>query len=255
MSKNSILIIDDEPDFVRLLQARLQIAGYDVLTAEDGIKGIQAARREKPSVIILDIMMPGLDGHTVCDMLKKSTLTWSIPVIYLTARSGQSDEILALEKGAKYYLTKPYNPEMLLEMVKSAILEAEPSKSKEARVLIIDQDLSFVNDLESRLRQAGYRVAFSATADQGVGLALEAPPDIVLLDFATSHANGHAAVKAIGREPSLLGATIFILAPQSVLDRLDPRTTQAEKFILKPLNYAQLLDTLQRAMRLKRDGA
>jgi DNA-binding response OmpR family regulator len=251
MSKKRVLVIDDEPDFVRLLQARLQIGGYDVLTADDGIKGIQTARREKPDAIIMDIMMPGLDGHMVCDMLKKSTMTWSIPVIYLTARNSQLDELLALEKGAKYYLTKPYNPEMLLEMVKSAIMETEQSEKKEGRILIIDQDLSFVNNLEAKLRQAGYEVAFSATAEQGVAMALEAPPDVILLDFATSHANGHAAIKAVRREKTLLNTSIFIIAPQAVMDRVEPRTAQLGKFILKPLNYAQLLDTLQRTLRLK----
>jgi DNA-binding response OmpR family regulator len=128
MAKKRILIIDDELDFVKMLTARLQIAGYEVLAAEDGSKGVQTARREKPDLIILDIMMPGMDGHMVCDMLKKSTLTWLIPVIYLTARTGQSDELLALEKGAKYFLTKPYNPDVLLEMIKSALMEQEVSK-------------------------------------------------------------------------------------------------------------------------------
>ncbi len=252
MPKKRILVIDDEPDFIRLLQARLQIAGYDVLTAQDGIKGIQAARREKPDVIIMDIMMPGLDGHTVCDMLKKSTLTWSIPVIYLTARNSQADELLALEKGAKYYLTKPYNPGMLLEMVKSAIMESEEPVKSEGRILIIDQDLSQVGELEAKLKQAGYEVLYAPTAEQGIRLALESPPDVILLDFATSHADGHATVKAVGKERSLLDTALFVLAPQPVLDRIDPSTAQVEKFIAKPVNTAQLLDMLQRTVRQKR---
>jgi DNA-binding response OmpR family regulator len=253
MAKKRILVIDDEPDFVRLLQARLQIAGYEVLTAEDGIKGIQVARRDKPDIIILDIMMPGLDGHMVCDMLKKSTLTWSIPVIYMTARNSQSDEMLALEKGAKYYLTKPYNPEMLLEMVKSAILETEKPEKNEGRILIIDQDLSQVSELETKLKQSGYEVAYASTPGQGISLALKSPPDIILLDFATSHADGHAAVKAVGREKALLNTALFILATQPVLDKVDPRTVRIESFIAKPVNTGQLLDTLQRALRQKKD--
>ncbi|MBM3285178.1 MAG: response regulator, partial [Candidatus Aminicenantes bacterium] len=123
MAIKRILIIDDELDFVKMLKARLQIEGYEVLTAEDGIKGVQIARRERPDLIILDIMMPGMDGHRVCDTLKKSSLTWPIPIIYLTARTGQADEVLAFEKGAKHYLTKPYNPDVLLEMVKSTVLD------------------------------------------------------------------------------------------------------------------------------------
>jgi len=253
MAKKRILVIDDEPDFVRLLQARLQIAGYEVLTAEDGIKGIQAARRDKPDIIILDVMMPGLDGHMVCDMLKKSTLTWSIPVIYMTARNSQADEILALEKGAKYYLTKPYNPEMLLEMVKSAIMETEEPEKREGRILIIDQDLNQVSGLEAKLKQSGYEVVYASTAGQGISLALESPPDVILLDFATSHADGHAAVKAVGREKSLLSTSLFILAPQPVLDKVDPRTARIDNFIAKPVNYGQLLDTLQRTLRQKKD--
>lgn len=249
MAKKRILVIDDEPDFVKLLQARLQIAGYEVQTAEDGIKGIQAARRDKPDVIILDVMMPGLDGHMVCDMLKKSTLTWSIPVIYLTARNSQSDELLALEKGAKYYLTKPYNPDMLLEMVKSAIQDAEEPEKRQGRILIIDQDLSQVSGLEAKLKQAGYEVAYASTAEQGISMALESPPDIILLDFATSHASGHTAVKVVGREKSLLNTSLYVLAPQSVLDRVDRRTARMDRFIAKPLNYGQLLDTLASALR------
>lgn len=254
MAKKRILIIDDEPDFVRLLQTRLQVAGYDVLTAEDGIKGIQAARREKPDVIILDVMMPGLDGHTVCDMLKKSTLTWSIPVVYLTAKTSQADELRAFEKGAKHYLTKPYNPDMLMEIIKSLIMEAEGPGKKPERILIIDQDLSQVSELENRLKQAGYEVAYASTAEQGISLAVASPPDVILLDFATSHANGHSAVKAVGREKSLLQTVLFIMAPQSVLDKVDRRTVQIERFIAKPVNYGQLLDTLERALRPKKAG-
>jgi DNA-binding response OmpR family regulator len=252
MGKKRILVIDDEPDFVKLLQARLQIEGYDVLTAEDGIKGIQLARRDKPDLIILDIMMPGMDGHMVCDMLKKSTITWSIPVIYLTARTGEADELLALEKGAKYYLTKPYNPEMLQEMVRSAIMETEEAEKKGGRVLVIDSDLSFVSDLEAKLRQAGYEVAFSSTAEQGLRMAKEAPPDIILMDFSTSHADGHSGIKAIGRELSLQDTSIFILAPQPVIGKVDPRTSHLEKFIPKPVNYGLLLDILQRTLRMKK---
>jgi DNA-binding response OmpR family regulator len=254
MSKKRILVVDDEPDFVRLLQARLQIAGYEVLTADDGIKGIQAARRDRPDAIILDVMMPGLDGHIVCDMLKKSALTWSIPVIYLTARKSQADELLAFEKGAKYYLTKPYNPEMLLEMVKSAVTELEAPEKKEGRVLIIDQDLSQVSELESRLRQYGFEVAIASTAAQGIGLAVESPPDVILLDFATSHADGHQAVKAVGREKALLNTSLFILATKPVLDRVDPATAQMGSFVAKPVNAAELVDTLKRTLDRKKGG-
>jgi len=252
MSRKRILIVDDELDFVKMLQARLRIEGYEVLVAEDGIKGVQIARREKPDLIILDIMMPGLDGHTVCDTLKKSTLTWSIPVIYLTAKTGQADELLAMEKGARYYITKPYNPAMLLEMVKSAITAGEEAETKEGRILLIDKDLAFAADCEAKLKPAGYEVILAPTADQGVRSAREFRPEIILLDFQTSHDDGHASIKVIAHDDTLKDIPLFILAPKPVMDKLDPQTVNLEKFIAKPVNYGHLTGLLQNILRAKK---
>jgi DNA-binding response OmpR family regulator len=251
LPKKRILVIDDELDFVKMLQARLRIEGYEVLVAEDGIKGVQIARREKPDLIILDIMMPGMDGHTVCDTLKKSTLTWSIPVIYLTAKTGQADELLAMEKGARYYLTKPYNPAMLLEMVKSALTTVDQAERNEGRVLLIDKDLAFAGDCEAKLKQAGYEVILAPTAEQGLRSARELRPEIILLDFQTSHDDSHASIKVISHDDALKDIPLFILAPQTVIDRVDPKTAHLEKFITKPVSYGQLLEILQNALRLK----
>ncbi|MGB7293976.1 MAG: response regulator [Candidatus Aminicenantales bacterium] len=250
--KKRILVVDDEVDFIKMLQARLRIEGYEVLTAEDGIQGIQIARKEKPDLIILDIMMPGLDGHSVCDMLKKSTLTWSIPVIYLTAKTGQTDEITAMEKGAKYYLTKPYNPAVLMEMIKSALTENETTGEKRGGVLVIDQDIVFAHDCEARLRQAGYDVILAPTAAEGLRAAREHVPDVILLDFQTSHDDAHASVKVISHDDALKNIPLFVLAPQAVKDKVDPRTADPENFIVKPVRYPLLLDALQKALKTKR---
>ncbi len=251
--KKRILVVDDEIDFVKMLQARLRIEGYDVLTAEDGIQGIQIARKERPDLIILDIMMPGLDGHSVCDMLKKSTLTWSIPVIYLTARTGQADELTAIEKGAKYYLTKPYNPAMLMEMIKSALTENAATEEKRGRVLLVDQDISFADECGARLKQSGYDVVLAPTADEGLRAARKQRPDIILLDYQTSHDDDHASIKVINQDDSLRSVPLFVLAPQAVKDRVDQQTDDPERFIVKPVLYPLLLDTLDRALRMKRN--
>jgi DNA-binding response OmpR family regulator len=251
-AKKRILVVDDEVDFVKMLQARLRIEGYEVLVADDGIKGVQVARRERPDLIILDIMMPGMDGHTVHDTLKKSTLTWSIPVIYLTAKTGQADELLAMEKGARYYLNKPYNPAMLLEMVKSALMGKEEAEKNEGRILLIDKDMTFAGDCEAKLKQAGYEVILAPTAEQGLRSAREFRPEIILLDFQTSHDNSHASIKVISHDDTLKDIPLFILAPREVIDKVDPKTAHLEKFIVKPVSYGQLLGTLQSTLRMKR---
>ncbi len=251
-TKKRILVIDDEVDFVKMLQARLRIEGYEVLTAEDGIKGLQVARKEMPDLIILDIMMPGLDGHSVLDMLKKSTLTWSIPVIYLTAKTGQADELAAMEKGAKYYLTKPYNPAMLMEMIKSALIENEAGEEKGGLVLVIDQDIHSADDCEARLRHAGYDVILASTAAEGLRDALDHHPDFILLDYQTSHQDAHASIRIISHDDALKDIPLFVLAPQAVKDRVDPQTADPDQFIVKPVNYALLLDALQKAPKIRR---
>ena len=121
MEKKRILIIDDEQNFVRMLQLRLEAAGYEILVAFDGMQGVSAAHKEKPDLIFLDIMMPAMHGHRVCESLKKSANTWTIPIIYLTAKGSKADEELAYKLGAEYFLTKPYEPEVLLETVKKAL--------------------------------------------------------------------------------------------------------------------------------------
>lgn len=121
MAKKRILVIDDEPHFVRMLQLRLEAAGYEILVAFDGMQGVSTAHKEKPDLIFLDIMMPAMHGHRVCEALKKSANTWTIPIIYLTAKGSKEDEKLAYKLGAEYFLTKPYEPEILLETVKKAL--------------------------------------------------------------------------------------------------------------------------------------
>jgi DNA-binding response OmpR family regulator len=173
-------------------------------------------------------------------------------VIYLTAKTGQADELLAMEKGARYYLTKPYNPAMLLEMVKSALTAADQAEKKEGRVLLIDKDLAFAGDCEAKLKQAGYEVILAPTAEQGLRSAREFCPEIILLDFQTSHDDSHASIKVISHDDTLKDIPLFILAPQTVIDKADPKTAHLEKFIAKPVSYGQLLGILQSTLRMMR---
>jgi DNA-binding response OmpR family regulator len=91
------------------------------VVAFDGVQGVSSAHKEKPDLIILDIMMPAMHGHRVCEALKKSTKTWTIPVIYLTAKGSKEDEELAYKLGAEHFLTKPYDPQILLEVIQKAL--------------------------------------------------------------------------------------------------------------------------------------
>jgi len=117
MSQRRILICDDDPVILRLLQVNLELEGYEVLLAHDGEEVTRAALDEVPDLIILDIMMPRMDGYQAVDALKADESTASIPVVFLSAKAQQSDIDRGLKHGVSAYLTKPFDPSELLEVV------------------------------------------------------------------------------------------------------------------------------------------
>jgi DNA-binding response OmpR family regulator len=121
MDKKRILIIDDEEDILTVLKFRLGANNYEVLTASDGQEGLNKARTEKPDLIILDLMLPKLDGYKVCRMLKFDESYKAIPIVMFTARVQQKDEELGKEMGADAYITKPFEPEILLEKIRQLL--------------------------------------------------------------------------------------------------------------------------------------
>lgn len=116
-----ILIADDDPILVELVRFRLEGAGYQVLEASDGQAAIEAVKTERPDLIVLDSMMPLLSGREVLLYLQKNTATKDIPVIMLTARSGESDIVSAIRSGASDYLTKPFIPQELLVRIEKLL--------------------------------------------------------------------------------------------------------------------------------------
>jgi DNA-binding response OmpR family regulator len=121
MDKKRILIVDDEEDILIVLKFRLEANNYEVLTASSGQEGLNKARTEKPDLIILDLMLPKLDGYKVCRMLKFDESYKAIPIIMFTARVQQKDEELGKEMGADAYVTKPFEPEILLEKIRQLL--------------------------------------------------------------------------------------------------------------------------------------
>lgn len=121
MANKKILIIDDEPDIVALMRGRLEQSGFEVITSADGNDGLLKARSQKPNLIILDLMLPKLDGFQVSRMLKFDQKYKDIPIIMLTARAGESDKISGLEAGADAYFTKPFDSGVLLDKINELI--------------------------------------------------------------------------------------------------------------------------------------
>lgn len=114
MPKN-ILLIEDDPDIIEISRDYLKAAGYTVWTAADGAKGLAAARREKPDLVVLDLMLPEMDGLDVCRHIRRES---DVPIIMLTARVEETDKLIGLELGADDYITKPFSPRELVARVR-----------------------------------------------------------------------------------------------------------------------------------------
>lgn len=121
MADEKILIVDDEEHIVELIKFNLENAGYKVLIAYNGIDAIKIIKSEKPRLILLDLMIPGLDGYDVCKEVRRDSLTANIPIIMTTARSEELDKILGLELGADDYITKPFSVRELVARVKAVL--------------------------------------------------------------------------------------------------------------------------------------
>lgn len=117
MANEKILLVDDEHDLVETVTFRLEANGYKVIPAYDGQEALDKARKEKPDLIILDLMLPKMDGYKVCAMLKRDQRYMKIPIIMFTARAQESDEKLGKEVGAEAYITKPFDPKVLLAKI------------------------------------------------------------------------------------------------------------------------------------------
>ena len=121
MGNVKILVVDDEPDIVELVTYNLKKEGFDVSPAFDGEEALARIRKEKFDFIILDLMLPGIQGVEICRIMRSDPLTKNIPIIMLTAKGEEIDKILGLEIGADDYMTKPFNPRELLARIKTVM--------------------------------------------------------------------------------------------------------------------------------------
>jgi two-component system alkaline phosphatase synthesis response regulator PhoP len=121
MMKKKILVVEDEAELTGAIQIRLEQAGYEVLIAYDGQQALEKARGENPDLIVLDLMLPKIDGYKVCRMLKFDEKYKKIPIVMLTARAQEKDESLGYEVGADAFITKPFKYQVLLSKIRELL--------------------------------------------------------------------------------------------------------------------------------------
>lgn len=169
-SRKRVLVADDEADVLMLVSMNLQRAGFEVLRASDGREALDFARRELPDLVVLDLMMPEMDGLEVARQLKQSPLTAQIPVVMLTARADEVDRIVGLELGADDYVTKPFSPREIVLRVQAILrrLESAPAAGD-----VLEIGRVRVDRVRHEVSIAGERMDFTATEFKLLSVLME----------------------------------------------------------------------------------
>ena len=173
MTKTTILVVEDELDILQLITHNLKSADFDVLTAQEGNEALSVAKNHLPQLIILDLMIPGLDGFEVCKELKRSPMTKDIPVLMLTARGEEVDRIVGLELGADDYVVKPFSPRELILRVRAILRRHAPEEQAIARWrrdgLVVDLDAHriSVDNAETNLTATEFRLLAELISNVG----------------------------------------------------------------------------------------
>jgi two-component system phosphate regulon response regulator PhoB len=162
MKKARILFVDDEPDLVELVRHNLVREHYDVVTASDGEAGLAEARRKIPDLVILDLMLPGIDGLEVCRRLRADSRTQHIPIVMLTAKGEEADAVIGLAQGADDYVRKPFGMKELIARVATRLRAAELRNAGESQRVLRFGDL-VIDSVKHEVTIAGEPVKLTVT--------------------------------------------------------------------------------------------
>jgi two-component system KDP operon response regulator KdpE len=170
--EKKILVVDDEPRMVQLISMNLKLEGFNVVTAADGYQALERTTREMPDLVLLDIMMPDMDGY---ETLKKIREISSAPVIFLSVKAEEDDRVRGLDLGADDYITKPFSPRELVSRIKAVLRRTEPDNGNRKTEIVVDEDLkidfdqrkAFVRGKEVKLRATEYRLLYQLVSNPG----------------------------------------------------------------------------------------
>lgn len=173
MSKQTILVVDDEQDLLDLIEYNLKKEGFDVLRAEDGVEGMEVAREHKPDLVLLDIMMPKMNGIEVVERMRDDKKLKRIPIIFLTARGDEKTEVEGLNKGGDDYITKPISTTKLISRIKAVLRRfnepGEMTDQIDVHDIVIDKDRYIVTqgDEEFQLPRKEFELLYFLASRKG----------------------------------------------------------------------------------------
>jgi DNA-binding response OmpR family regulator len=193
LSKRKIVIIEDEPDILEVLSYNLRREGFDVVAAHDGLQGLALVKREQPDLVLLDLMLPGMDGIELCGSVKKNPATQNTLIIMVTAKGEESDIVLGLGVGADDYVTKPFSPKELVARVKAVLRRGVMLETQSAQEQITLGEL-VIDAVKYRVSFAGKEVKLTATEFRILQFLASHPGRVFTREQLLNHALGDDVV-------------------------------------------------------------
>ena len=208
-SQRPVLVIDDEPSAVDLMQRILRSGGYSVLSASDGVEGLRLAKEENPIAIVLDINMPGVTGWDVLSKLREDPQTANIPVFVVTIND---DRQRGLALGASEYLLKPIKRDKLLALLSDYV------RGDDAEILLIEDDPDSVDLITRAARQAGHNIRHAGNGRIGLNALKDRKPDVIILDLMMPEMDGFSFLRAIRNEEEYRDIPVIVVTAKSLTD-------------------------------------
>jgi len=187
MAKETILFIEDEKNIVELVKYNLEQEGFRVLTASRGNTGLETALKERPALVLLDLMLPEMSGLEICKTLKRNDKTHRIPIIMLTAKGTESDKVVGLELGADDYITKPFSPRELVARIKAVLRRSKEKPSEE----ILQSGTIELDKTKHELRLKGKPVEITAKEFELLGVLMDSKGRVLTREVLLSKVWGY----------------------------------------------------------------
>jgi two-component system, cell cycle response regulator len=265
-STAKILVVDDEPLNLKLIQATLSSEPYIVLSASNGTEALEKARSQAPDLVLLDIMMPGLNGYQVTEQMKSDPLMSDIPIILITALDSQENKILGIEVGADEFLNKPISAAELQARVRSLLrlrryrqqlkirVESqggvpEPESKENGRselhglpfVLLVEDDEKDARLIQRQLQGQPYKVQVARTGEEAVSVAQQEQVDIILLDLLLPGMDGFGVLRLLKEKEETRNIQVVALTCLSDLEtKVRGIETGVDDYLTKPVNIHEL---------------
>lgn len=244
--KKKILIVDDEQDIREIIKIPLLQDGFQILEASNGKDAIELAKKEKPDLITLDIMMPNLDGFQVAKIIKEDPQTANIPIIILSVLSQDKEKLI---QGIADYISKPFKPDELVTKIKE-VIDKTGLTNKSKNILVVDDDPDVIDIITISLKDKGFSLVSASNGVEALEKLKIFIPNLIVLDVHMPKMNGYELIKRLKKEPKFDSIPIIVLTGTyiSKKDIAHGLTLGATKYLTKPFTIDTLVNEIEESL-------